>query len=70
MTHSLATAALLVTLVLAALPIGRQQPRPVPGSGLQAQRGPPLIQAGAITHCRQLQDAIPFGAARVKGVSD
>jgi hypothetical protein len=58
----LATSGRLVIVVLAGQPLGRQQARPVLGLWLQAHRGPQLVQAGGITHCPQLQDAMARGA--------
>ena len=49
----------LVILVLAGQPFGRQQARPVRPLCCQAQRSPPLVQAGGITYWPQLQGAVP-----------
>ena len=48
----------LVILVLAGQPFGRQQARPVNRLWLQAQRSPPPVQAGRITHLPQLQHTV------------
>lgn len=51
MTRSLATAAPLVILMLVALPIGRQQPRPVLGLWL---RSPAICRRGKVVSPRAL----------------
>ena len=63
----LAASGRLVIGVLAGQPLGRQQARPVRRLWFQAQRGPPLVQAGGIAHCPQLQDTIPVPGTGFRG---